>query len=217
MTTKNKSALSADYRHLMRSEEKPSWFRLLRAYLTCPGFGVAYHYRRERYLERKGRRIRAFLATRRIRSQGADVSVSAEIGPGLRIPHPCGVVIGGKTRIGSRAQIYQGVTLGGSLGKDRGGGWTQPRIGDDVYIGAGAAILGPVSVGNRVVIGANAVVTRDLPDDCVAVGVPARIVRRNGQKIELMVQSDEISETLRKMRDQLAIVNKKLEDMRHES
>jgi len=108
-----------------------------------------------------------WLESRAIRGSGAEISPLAEIGPGLTLQHSVGIVIGPQVRIGTRAMIYQGVTLGD--GSTPG----QPQIGDDVLIGAGAAVLGGVQVGHRVVIGAHAVVTRDLPDDVVAVGSPA--------------------------------------------
>jgi len=108
-----------------------------------------------------------WLESRAIRGSGAEINPLAQIGPGLCLMHTVGIVVGPQVRVGERAIIYQGVTLGdGSVPG-------QPTIGDDVLIGAGAAVLGGITVGNRVVIGAHAVVTRDLPDDCVAVGAPA--------------------------------------------
>ncbi len=95
----------------------------------------------------------------------ASIDPRAEIADDVEIGPYC--VIGPDVRIGSRAMIYHGVTLGdGSVPG-------QPTLGDDVSIGAGAAVLGGVTIGNRVVIGAHAVVTRDLPDDVVAIGAPA--------------------------------------------
>lgn len=108
-----------------------------------------------------------FLEARAIKASGAEIHPMATIGPGLTVQHSVGLVIGPYVRIGDRAMLYQGVTLGDG---SRPG---QPTIGDDVYIGAGASVLGPVTIGNRVVIGANAVVTRDLPDDVIATGTPA--------------------------------------------
>jgi len=87
-----------------------------------------------------------------------------------------GIVIHDKAKIGKNCQIDQNVTIGGKSKKTEG---ELPVIGDNVLIGAGAKILGGVSIGNNVVIGANAVVINDLPDNCVAVGVPAKIIRKN--------------------------------------
>jgi len=83
-----------------------------------------------------------------------------------------GVVIHARAVVGRNAMIGQGVTIGGKSG------WYEvPVIGDDVIINAGARILGPVKIGNNVIIGANAVVVKDVPDNCVVAGVPARIIR----------------------------------------
>jgi serine O-acetyltransferase len=83
-----------------------------------------------------------------------------------------GIVIHNRAVIGEFCHIDQNVTIGGSSKK-----YEVPVIGDYVYIGAGAKILGPIKIGNNVVIGANAVVVKDIPDGCLAVGVPARIVK----------------------------------------
>ncbi len=91
-----------------------------------------------------------------------------------------GVVIGETAVIGDNCLIYQGATLGGT-GKDK--GKRHPTLGDNVLVGAGAKVLGPFKVGNNVKIAANAVVLNAIPDNCTAVGVPARVVRRNGEKI----------------------------------
>lgn len=100
----------------------------------------------------------------------------AEIAPGFVIRHIGGIIIGGKTRIGNNCEIRQGVTFGGNLGKEK-YGTTQPILGDNVLIGAGAKILGPVKIGDNCIIGANAVVVTDIPANSVAGGVPAKVLR----------------------------------------
>jgi serine O-acetyltransferase len=101
----------------------------------------------------------------------------AVIGSGFVIRHVGGIVIGGKTQIGINCEIRQGVTLGGNLGKEK-YGTTQPILGNNIMIGAGAKILGPVKIGDNSIIGANAVVISDIPKDSVAGGVPARVLRK---------------------------------------
>ncbi|MHA1950160.1 MAG: serine O-acetyltransferase [Candidatus Thorarchaeota archaeon] len=109
-----------------------------------------------------------------------EIHPGAKIGRDFFIDHGGGVVIGETSEIGDNVTIYQGVTLGGtSMKREK----RHPSVGNDVVIGAGAQILGPVKIGNRVRIGANAVVTEDIPDDSVVVGVPGRVVARNGKKI----------------------------------
>lgn len=109
-----------------------------------------------------------------------DIPYATEIGKGTLFPHHAlGIVIHPHAVIGENCTIEQNVTIGG-----RSGITVLPQIGDDVLIGAGAAIIGPVKVGNHVQIGAGAVVVKDIPDNCVVVGVPAHIIRQNGVRVE---------------------------------
>lgn len=101
---------------------------------------------------------------------GADIPLNCDIGGGLLIPHPNGIVLHSKVKVGPNCLILQQVTLG-----DRNGG--VPALGGHVDIGAGAKLLGAITVGNHTVIGANSVVLKDVPDYHVAVGVPARIIK----------------------------------------
>jgi serine O-acetyltransferase len=108
---------------------------------------------------------------------GCDVAYQASIGPGLVLYHPTGVVVGPDCRIGARARIMQGATVGSDaviVGDTAGG---SPVIGDDVFVGPGAAIFGAVEIGHRVQIGANSVVTSSFDDDVVVAGAPARVIR----------------------------------------
>jgi serine O-acetyltransferase len=106
---------------------------------------------------------------------GMEIYYSAEIGPGLKIIHGLGTVIGAQCRIGSEFTVYHGVTVGDRLGGRTG---DRPVIGDRVIASAGAQVLGPVTVGSETVIGAGAVVLDSLPERSVAVGVPARVASR---------------------------------------
>ena len=100
---------------------------------------------------------------------GIELPCEAEVGPGFVIDHFGGIVVSGYARFGARCRIRNGVVVGLSRVEHPVG----PVIGDDVDIGAGAKVLGAIRIGNRVLIGANAVVVKDVPDDHVAVGVPA--------------------------------------------
>ena len=111
---------------------------------------------------------------------GIEIHPGAEIGKGLFIDHGMGVVIGETTEIGDGCTIYQGVTLGGT-GKDV--GKRHPTIGDNVMIGAGAKILGPVKIGSGSKIASNAVVIHEVPENSTAVGIPAKVVRRDGVRV----------------------------------
>ena len=94
---------------------------------------------------------------------GIDISPSAVIGPGLYISHGTGLVIGGSARLGARAFLLQGVTIGAPTPARVA---QMPTLGDDVFVGAGACVIGDIRVGSRVFIGVNAVVARDIRDDC---------------------------------------------------
>jgi serine O-acetyltransferase len=98
------------------------------------------------------------------------------IGPGFVILHSFGIVINSSVRAGKNLTLEHGVTIGSEKNQN-------PIIGDNVFIGAGAKIIGPVSIGSDVKIGANAVVIHDLPNGATAVGVPARVVRIYGKKV----------------------------------
>ena len=104
---------------------------------------------------------------------GIDIHPGAEIGRNFFIDHGY-VVIGETARIGDDVTIYQHVTLGGTNPTNGEGGNRHPTIGDGVIIGSGAAVLGPIRVGDRARIGANAVVTKDVPEGATMIGIPAR-------------------------------------------
>ena len=105
--------------------------------------------------------------------------IAGEIGPGLCVGHAIagGIIMNDKTRIGKNCNIHHGVTIGV---KNRGCAVGVPVFGDNVYIGPGAKVIGGIRIGNNVAIGANAVVTHDVPDNAVVGGVPARILSHNG-------------------------------------
>lgn len=111
---------------------------------------------------------------------GIEIHPGAEIGKGLFIDHGMGVVIGETTVIGDNCTIYQGVTLGGT-GKDQ--GKRHPTLGNNIMIGAGAKVLGPLTVSDNSKIAAGAVVLADIPEHSTAVGVPAKVVRQRGERV----------------------------------
>lgn len=120
---------------------------------------------------------------------GIEIHPGAKIGKGLLIDHGSGVVIGETAEIGDNCLIYQGVTLGGT-GKEH--GKRHPTLGNNVMVGSGARVLGPFKVGDNAKIAANAVVLEEVPENSTAVGVPARIVKREGQKIDKYQDLDQV-------------------------
>ena len=116
-----------------------------------------------------------------------EIHPAATLGRRVFIDHGTGVVIGETAEVGDDVTIYQGVTLGGT-GKQS--GKRHPTIGSRVMVGSGAKILGPVEVGDDTKVASGAVVLRDIPANCTAVGVPARIVKRDGIHIDYLDQVD---------------------------
>lgn len=100
---------------------------------------------------------------------GIELSPRTKIGKGLSISHFGGIAINGRAVIGDDLDIRQGVTIGNT---EKG----VPILGNNIYIGAGAKIIGAIKIGDNVKIGANAVVVKDVPDNCTAVGIPAKII-----------------------------------------
>lgn len=131
---------------------------------------------------------------------GIEIHPGAKIGKGLLIDHGSGVVIGETAEVGDNCLIYQGVTLGGT-GKES--GKRHPTLGNNVMVGAGARILGPFKVGDNAKIAANAVVLEEVPPNATAVGVPARIVRVKGKRVQDLDQvhiPDPVSQELCRQR-----------------
>ncbi len=121
------------------------------------------------------------------RKTGIEIHPGAQIARGVFIDHGMGVVIGETAVIGEGCVLYQGVTLGGT-GKDK--GKRHPTLGKNVMVGAGAKVLGPFTVGDNSKIAANSVVLTEIPPNCTAVGIPAKIVKMDGKRVE--VKTDQI-------------------------
>ena len=112
---------------------------------------------------------------------GIDIHPGAQIGPWFFIDHGTGIVIGATTEIGDDCLLYQNVTLGGT---GMTSGKRHPTLGNNVMVGSGAKVLGPFMVGDNARIAANSVVLHEVPPDSTVVGVPGRVVRRNGEKLD---------------------------------
>ncbi len=151
--------------------------------LTYAGLWAILSHRLAHWLWKKG-----FKTLARAQSQWARFCTGIEIHPGATIgrrffiDHGMGVVIGETAEIGDDVLIYHQVTLGGSsLEKEK----RHPTVGNDVLIGMGAKLIGAITIGDHARIGANAVVTRDVPANSTAVGIPAKIVKRDGMYVEM--------------------------------
>lgn len=140
---------------------------------------------------------------------GVEIHPAAKIGRRLVIDHGMGIVIGETAELGDDVLLYQGVTLGGT-GKDK--GKRHPTIGNNVMVGSGAKVLGPFTVGDNARIAANAVVLKEVPPNSTAVGVPARIVRVAGEKVNYASEVDQISVTDPVMQE-LAALRQRMESL----
>lgn len=150
--------------------------------LLYPGFKAIKAYRKAHKLYLKGHFFRARLISQRAaRKTGIEIHPGATIGKRFVIDHGTGIVIGETAEIGDDVLLYQGVTLGGT-GKDV--GKRHPTVGNRVMISAGAKVLGPITIGDGARVAAGAVVLKDVPPDCTVVGVPAKVVKQKGKRIE---------------------------------
>ncbi len=129
--------------------------------------------------------IARYISQRSARKTNIEIHPGATIGRRFFIDHGTGVVIGETAEIGDDVTIYQGVTLGGT-GKDV--GKRHPTVGSGVMIGAGSKVLGPFKIGDNSSIAAGSVVLHEIPENCTAVGAPARVVKRNGKRVDNLDQ-----------------------------
>ncbi len=194
-------------------ERDPACHSALEVMLLYPGFRAIRNHRKAHwFFNHKMFFIARAISQHTSRKTGIEIHPGAQIGKRFFIDHGTGIVIGETTIIGDDVTLYQGVTLGGT-GKDT--GKRHPTIGNRVLIGAGAKVLGPLTVGDNTNIASGAVVLDNIPENSTAVGVPARVVRRNGKKIEDLDQihiPDPISQEICKLQHQIDILNKKLEE-----
>ncbi len=158
--------------------------------LLYPGIKATISHKRANYFYRHNMKfIARWISQHSRKKTGIEIHPGATIGKRLVIDHGMGIVIGETAEIGDDVLLYQGVTLGGT-GKDT--GKRHPTIGNNVLVGSGAKILGPFKVGDNCRIAANAVVLKEVPPNSTAVGVPARIVRIDGQKVNFAGEVDQI-------------------------
>ena len=144
--------------------------------LLAPNLQATYFYRASRSLHLMNvELIPSVIATLSRLVTGMEIYYSTEIGPGLKVIHGAGSLVGAGCRIGSHFTIYQNVTVGDRLGKQTGTA-SRPIIGDYVIASAGAQILGPVEIGSKSVLGANSLIIHSVPENSISAGVPAKVI-----------------------------------------
>lgn len=148
--------------------------------LLYPSFKALIYYKIAHYFYSKKKYLIArYISEKAKRKTGIEIHPGATIGKGLFIDHGTEVVIGETAIIGDNVTMFHGVTLGGT-GKEK--GKRHPTIGNNVFIGCGAKILGNITIGDNVKVGANAVILNDIEENTTVVGVPGVIVKRNVEK-----------------------------------
>jgi len=142
---------------------------------------------------------------------GVEIHPAATIGRRLVIDHGTGIVIGATAEIGDDCLLYQGVTLGGT-GKDQ--GKRHPTLGNNVMVGSGAKVLGPFRVGNNARIAANSVVLREVPDNATVVGVPGRVARISGEKLDHIHTPDVVMMQLNCLKERINMLEQELSELK---
>ena len=192
-------------------QRDPAATSAFQIYFLYPGLKAVRMYRRAHWFYmHKHYFLARWISQRCVRKTGIKIHPGAKIGKRFFIDHGVGVVIGETTEIGDDVTLYQGVTLGGT-GKDT--GKRHPTIGNNVMVGAGAKVLGPIKIGNNCKVAAGAVVLDNIPDDSTAVGVPARVVRRSGEKLYDLDQvhlPDPVSQKICELEYKIEKLNKQL-------
>lgn len=191
----------------------------LEIFFLYPGVKAIRMYRRAHfYYEHKLYFLARLVSQRAVRKTGIEIHPGAKIGRRLVIDHGTGIVIGETTEIGDDVLIYQGVTLGGT-GKDV--GKRHPTIGNNVMISAGAKVLGPFKIGDNSRVAAGAVVLEEVPPNATVVGVPAKVVRQDGKKVDRQPLDqihipDPVQQELERLEKKLNELTKKLEEIKEE-
>ncbi|CCJ34467.1 MULTISPECIES: serine O-acetyltransferase EpsC [Caloramator] len=164
-------------------KKDPAAKSLLEVILLYPGLhALIYHRIAHWFYVRKHFVIARWISQFARHRTGIEIHPGAKIGKGLFIDHGMGVVIGETAEIGNNVTIFHGVTLGGT-GKEK-NVKRHPTVGDNVVIGAGAKILGPIKIGNNAKIGANSVVLKDVPPYGTVVGIPGKVVKIDYESIK---------------------------------
>ncbi|MCX7991345.1 MAG: serine O-acetyltransferase [Proteobacteria bacterium] len=196
-------------------ERDPAARTILEVIFCYPGFHSLIFHRISHFLW--GKRfyfIARFISHVARFLTGIEIHPGAKIGRRFFIDHGMGVVIGETAEIGDDVTIYHGVTLGGTSWKK---GKRHPTIGNNVVIGAGAKVLGPIMIGNNCLIGAGSVVVKDVPDDSTVVGVPGRVTYRGEAKVKIDEKlPDPEAQVIKCLTEQLRDIEKRLMELTKE-
>ena len=196
-------------------ERDPAARNLLEILISYPGFHAIVWHRLSNFLWIQGLHLIARIISNILRTlTGIEIHPAAKIQQGFFIDHGMGVVIGETTEIGNNVTIYQGVTLGGVSIKK---GKRHPTIGNNVIIGAGSKILGPLEIGDNSKIGANSVVINDIPSNSTVVGIPGKVVSQTSSSDEPDLAHnkllDPIAEEILKLNEEIKKIKEELKKL----
>ena len=200
-------------------ERDPAATSKLEVILTYAGFHALLAYRLSHWLWARGVPFVPRVISQLARwLTGIEIHPAAKIGTGFFIDHGMGVVIGETAEIGDYVTLFQGVTLGGT-GKER--GKRHPTLGNHVVVGAGAKILGGIKIGDNVKIGANSVVLKSVPANSTMIGVPARVIKMEGERLPEATMDhinipDPLTDRFEALERELLELRKKLESRNSE-
>ncbi|OUM89105.1 MAG: serine O-acetyltransferase [Bacillus thermozeamaize] len=197
-------------------ERDPAARNVFEVVLTYSGLHAIWFHRLAHALWKRGFRTLARIISQFSRFlTGIEIHPGAVIGRKLFIDHGMGVVIGETCEIGDNVTLYQGVTLGGT-GKEK--GKRHPTIGNHVVIATGAKVLGSFKIGDYSKIGAGSVVLQEVPPHSTVVGIPGRVVRQNGVRVQNDLDHvnlpDPVTDTLRKMQYEIEQLKKELAELK---
>jgi len=201
-------------------ERDPAATGKLEVILTYAGFHALLAYRVAHRLRKMGVPVLPRVISHVARwLTGIEIHPAARIGTGFFIDHGMGVVIGETAEIGDYVTLFQGVTLGGT-GKEH--GKRHPTLGNHVVVGAGAKILGGIKIGDNVKIGANSVVLKSVPANSTVIGVPARVIKMEGERLPEATMDhinlpDPIADRFEALEREIIDLRKKLENRDKES
>ena len=182
----------------------------LEVFFLYHGLHAVMYYRVSHWLyNHKMRFLARWVSKFARRRTGVEIHPAAKIGKRLVIDHGTGIVIGATAEIGDDCLLYQGVTLGGTGAQHE---KRHPTLGNNVMVGCGAKVLGPFKVGDNARIAANAVVLSEVPPNSTVVGVPGRVVRLNGEKLDQIHTPDPVRAELDYLTERIAKLEKLLEE-----
>jgi serine O-acetyltransferase len=205
-------------------ERDPAAKSVAEVLLCYPGVHALIAYRFSHWLWIRNFHVMARLFSHIARFfTGIEIHPGAQVGRGLFIDHGMGVVIGETTEIGDNVTIYHGVTLGGTTWNK---GKRHPTIADNVVIGAGAKVLGPIKLGKNVLVGSNAVVVADAPENSTVVGIPGRIIYSKPKNVEdregrfpsyaeTSGMPDPVAKAVGCLLDQVRQMNERIKELEH--